>query len=300
VWPERRLVVALAQEQLTVTSPGIVRFGRRVSSARCPRSLDPLRSVSKKLAWTAIEAQQVRTPARYALRELLRPTVADYQLRQGETKIRLRHRSGDVDIFRKFYVYRYYDWPPEVASRLGGLGRPVNVVDLGANIGLFDVHVSESFETGHVVAFEPDPANADVLERVRDSNTARWEVIRACASNRNGTVTFQSGGKNFSRIQPTGDLIVPTVDVFPYVAASDLVKMNIEGSEWEILQDERFPDTSAIWIVEYHRIRNPPGDIGPLAKGLFERAGYTTRLVFGHQENGLLWAWRDSDASSVN
>ena len=281
--------------QSAESSPGIVRLGRRVSSAPCPNSLERIRSVSKKLAWTAIEARQVRTPVRYALRELLRPTVADYELRQGEAKIRLRHRSGDVDIFRKFYLYHYYDWPPEVARHLGGLGRPVNVVDLGANIGLFDVHVCETFETGHVVAFEPDPANADVLERVRDSNTAHWEVIRACASNQDGIAMFQSGAKNFSRIQPTGDLSVPTVDVFPHLAAADLVKMNIEGSEWEILQDDRFAKTSAIWIVEYHRIRNPPGDIGPLAKGLFERAGYRTRVVFGHEVNGLLWAWRDSD-----
>ena len=248
------------------SSPSIVRLGRRVSSAKCPKPLDPLRSVSKRFAWTAIEACLSSYPSAIRGPRATPPYRCRLRLRRREAKIRLRHRSGDVDIFRKFYVYRYYDWPPEVARHLGGLGRPVNVVDLGANIGLFDVHVSETFETGHVVAFEPDPANADVLEHVRDSNAAHWEVIRACASNHDGMAKFQSGGKNFSSIQPTGDLSVPTVDVFPHVAAADLVKMNIEGSEWEILRDERFAKTSAIWIVEYHRIRNPPGDIWPLGK----------------------------------
>jgi FkbM family methyltransferase len=309
---EKRTVVALASStgaclatqptqrapvQEPGSSPDLVRLGRRLNAATYPGPLRPLQSASKKLVWTALEARKVRTPVRYALRELLHPVAADYEIRRSQAKIRLRHRSGDIDIFRKFYAYGYYDWPSEVVTLLRSLERPINLVDLGANIGLFDVHVGESFETGRVVAFEPDPGNAAVLERVCDSNAADWEIIRACASNRAGTAMFQSGSKNFSRIESTGDLSVPTVDVFPYVSAADLVKMNIEGSEWEILQDERFAETSPVWIVEYHRIRNPPGDVGDLARSFFERAGYRTRLVFGHEENGLLWAWRDPERS---
>ena len=145
------------------------------------------REAAKKLAWTALEARLVSTPLRYAFRELVHPTLADYSLRGGG-HIALRHRSGDVDIFRKFYAYRYYEWLADFDAEFRALARPVNGSStLGANDLLFEVHARNQLPIGSVVCFEPDPANADVLERVRDANGATWRVIRACASNRTAT-----------------------------------------------------------------------------------------------------------------
>ncbi len=132
-------------------------------------------------------------------------------------------------------------------------------------------------------------------ERVRDLNGADWEIVRACAANSDGVAMFKSGHHNFSRIERDGDFAVPTVDVFPYVGAADLVKMNIEGSEWEILEDPRLSETDCAWIVEYHRIRNPDEDITALATSLFQRAGYRTRVAMEHGGNGLIWAWKATD-----
>lgn len=271
-----------------------VSVGRRLNSARWPASLRRLQDGAKKLAWTAIEARLVRTPVRYAFRELLRRGIGDYSLRRGSGRFSVRHRSSDVDIFQKFYACGYYDWPAEVGAQLAGLARPVNVLDLGANIGLFEVHASDQVLIRQTVCFQPDPATADVLSRVRASNGARWEIVRACASNQPGQVMFRSGRHNFSRIETDGDFPVPAVDVFPYVAGADLVKMNIEGSEREILQDPRLAETAAVGIVEYRRIRNPAGHITHSAQSLFERAGYQTRVAVSHDDNGLLWAWKRS------
>jgi len=268
------------------------RLGRRVLRSELPQPLEPVRSAAKKLAWTAVEARAVRSPFRYAFRELVRPTVAEYQLRGGDGRVVLRHRSGDIEIFHKFYAYGLYDWPANVITALKGLGRPVNVVDLGANIGFFDVHTSEELEVGRVVAVEPDPGNAAVLERVRNANRANWEIIRACASNRPHVVTFRSGFHNLSRVDADGDISIPAVDVFPLVAEADLVKMNIEGAEWDVLQDPRLADTSCVWIVEYHTIANPEIRITELAQRLFEQAGYATHVTMNHDQNGLLWAWK--------
>jgi FkbM family methyltransferase len=270
-----------------------VSVGQRLTTVPWPERLEAVRSGTKKLAWTAFEARLVRTPLRYVFRELVHPTLGDYTLRNGAGRFSVRHRSGDIDILRKFYGYRYYAWPPEALHVLRSLRRRVNVLDLGANIGFFEVHASGDLPIGRVVAFEPDPGNADVLERVREENGADWELVRACASNADGLATFKSGRHNFSMISDDGDRSVPTVDVFPYVADADLVKMNIEGSEWEILQDERLAETRTVWIVEYHRIRNPSADITSLARGLFEQAGYVTRVAMQHTGNGLLWAWRE-------
>ncbi len=269
-----------------------VRVGRRISSANWPRPLEGLRTATKKLAWTALEARLVSSPVRYALRELAVPQRGDYALRDGGGRFSVRHRSGDIDILRKFYAYGYYDLPEEVAARLRSLGRAVDVLDLGANIGFFEVFTRDRLPVGRVVCFEPDPANAAILERVRAANGADWEIVRACASNRDGSASFSTGRKNFSRIGSGGDTDIATVDVFGHIAEADLVKMNIEGSEWDILHDARLSGTSASWIVEYHRIANPEPEIHGLARRLFERAGYTVWLAATGENNGLLWAWK--------
>ncbi len=269
-----------------------MRVGQRVTSARWPRRLEWVRTAAKKLAWTAVEARLLTTPVRYALSELTSHRRADYELRSGGARFSLRHRSGDVDIFRKFYAYGYYDLPEEVAAGLRSLGRAVNVLDLGANIGFFEVFTRDRLTIGEVVCFEPDPANSEVLQRARDANEAEWEIVRACASNRDGRARFNTGRKNFSRIGSSGDIDVATVDVFPRVAQADLVKMNIEGSEWDILHDPRLAQTSVSWIVEYHHLASPDPDIHTLSRELFERAGYSVRLAARTEDNGLLWAWK--------
>jgi FkbM family methyltransferase len=269
-----------------------VQVGRRLTSAQLPKPLATLRDAGKKVAWTAFEARQVTTPFRYTYRELLRPTTADYTLRDGGARFSVRHRSGDIDIFRKFYAYRYYEWPTAVKAQLRGLGRPVNVVDLGSNIGFFQVHTRTQIPVGDVVCFEPDPGNSAVLDHVRDLNGGSWQIVRACASNQEGTARFKTGHHNFSRIETDGDLEVPVQDVFPHLAGADLVKMNIEGSEWEILEDPRLADNASIWIVEYHRMRNPDSDIRALVRRLFQAAGFETHLAMSVEDNGLLWAWK--------
>jgi len=280
-------------EAIEQPSSMTVGFGQRLTSAPWPRGLEGVRDAAKKLAWTAYEARLVRTPIRYAYRELLAGGLGRYELRNGGASFCIRHRSGDVDIFRKFYAYGYYEWPAEVRAALRGLRRPVNTLDLGGNIGFFEVHARQQLPIGQVIAFEPDPANSAVLEQVRDANGASWEIVKACAGNSNGVVRFRSGAHNFSRIDSDGDFEVPAIDVFPYIANADLVKMNIEGSEWEILHDPRMAQTDQVWIVEYHRIRNPREDITALAREAFERHGYTTRIAMSHQGNGLVWAWKD-------
>jgi FkbM family methyltransferase len=269
-----------------------VRLGRRLTSAPLPRGLEGLRTLTKRLAWTAVEARQVDAPVRYALRELVTRRRATYAPRGGGSRFIVRHRSGDIEIFRKFHAYGYYSLPAEVESRLRALQRPLGVLDLGANIGFFETFTRDLLPIGEVVCFEPDPYNRAVLEEVRAANAASWEIVPACASNRDGSAQFSTGHKNLSRIASGGDVTIETRDVFPYIAAADLVKMNIEGSEWEVMRDARFPATAAVWIVEYHRIANPEPDIHELAKRLFEDAGYTVRVASESVNNGLLWAWR--------
>lgn len=269
-----------------------VRIGRQITSIPLPGLFDGPQRLAKRLAWTALEARRVRTPVRYAASELLTKQRGDYELRNGSGRFSVRHGTGDVHIFRKFYAYGYYDLPAEVSASLRSLGRGIRVLDLGANVGFFEVFTRSRLDIDSVVCFEPEPSNAAMLDRARTANGGDWQVVRACASNRDGRARFNTGRENFSRISNGGDTDIAMVDAMPYMAEADLIKMNIEGSEWDILLDERFKDVSASWIVEYHRISNPEPDFHALARRLFEQAGYTVKLAFTSENNGLLWAWR--------
>ena len=79
-------------------------------------------------------------------------------------------------------------------------------------------------------------------------------------------------------------------DFFSIAAGCDLVKLDVEGSEWPLLRDARLAalDARAL-ILEWHG----GAGAGEDAKRALEAAGFEVQLdellVPG---SGLLWAWR--------
>jgi hypothetical protein len=134
---------------------------------------------------------------------------------------------------------------------------------------------------------------------VRDLNDYgdSMAIIGAATSTTDGPVRLVSGLGTGSRVGVNGDL-VDSVDPLPLLADCDFAKIDIEGSEWEILADPRLTDIDNIVIVmEYHR--RFVGDTGALdeANRLLGEAGFTTGHVqpnvWGH---GLIWAWKTANS----
>src|SRR5262245_15400908 len=193
--------------------PLVIRALRRINNLRFLRAAAPFRTIACWLAWLIVGAALVCEPGSYVLNSLRpsqRPRV--YHLRSTRSRLYLRHHTGDIEIFRKFAADRDYDFPEEALDRLGR--RPLNVVDLGAHIGLFGLHVKTRFTVSSMVSFEPDDENAAVLAQVIESSGGQWELIQACASNRDGETTFAGGRSNLSRIADSG-YRVPVRDALP-------------------------------------------------------------------------------------
>jgi FkbM family methyltransferase len=272
--------------------PHVTRSLRRLNDSPLVKGLGPLGRAVNRLAWLAVETRLVKESGAYLANTFRKSRdPRRYHLRSSGSPIHLRHHTGDVAILRKFAAYRYYDLPDEVEERLRG--RTVAVLDLGANIGLFGVHARAHADVSGIVSFEPDEQNAAVIDRVIADNGGPWELIRACASNRDGETRFAAGRANLSRISDVG-VVVPVVDAIPYLVAADLAKVNIEGAEWDILADERFvANAPEILILEYHEIANPEPDIHALVNRLLVQAGYTEQFIVNRsEENGLIWAWK--------
>jgi FkbM family methyltransferase len=229
-----------------------------------------------------------------------RRLVGRYRLRASGVTVFLRHNTPDLNTLDEIFRYGHYELPEPVLKALDGLPGPVEIADLGANVGLFGAFVLGQFPDAEVVGFEPDPANAEMHDRtIRANAAARWRLVRACAATATGRVAFSADRYTTGRIGE-GDLLVEAVDVFPYLESVDLLKIDVEGAEWELLADERFRELPARAVgLEYHPYLCPSDDPQGLAHSLLQRAGYETD---DHEVEGLLqlpghgmvWAWKSS------
>jgi FkbM family methyltransferase len=232
--------------------------------------------------------QSITGGARFAVRELLTGGVGRYRVRGSELRVVLRHRTSDVFAFYEVFCQRVCD---DLLRPLPALrGGTVRVVDLGAHVGLFSIRASAAFPNAHITAVEPDRRNLDVLRQAAALNAslADWELIEACAHVRSGSVDFVQGGSWASHVAGVGDpparvqsddrpdrVSVPTVDALELMDGADIVKMDIEGSEWAILSDPRIRDVRiGRLLVEYHPWAFPEGDTTRQVTGLMEQAGF--------------------------
>jgi len=137
------------------------------------------------------------------------------------------------------------------------------------------------------------------LERNRaaDPSACRWHIIDAAAFTRDAEVAFSTRSATDGRISDDGGaqtVRVPARDVFRDLARADLLKMDIEGGEWAILQDPRFGETPLQAVVmEFHTWGCPEPDPEGCARRLFQGAGFTVGPVTHAGPGvGMLWAWR--------
>jgi FkbM family methyltransferase len=212
----------------------------------------------------------------------------------------LRHRSRDVDLVDEIFGgLRAYEPPDAIAAELRG---PLRILDLGGNIGLFGVFALERWDVRELLSFEPDPENAAILQATIDANhvTDRWSMRRAAVSNAAGVMSFLPGHLADSRRAGPDEsgIEVPTCDLFSLDHRVDLLKIDIEGSEWSILTDPRLSDLRArVLVMEWHWRFAPVPDAHAAALTFLIDAGYEIQRdrvdpPLGH--TGLIWASRPS------
>lgn len=241
-------------------------------------------------------APLVRERMAFTIRQVRRRNdVGIYRVKSSGVAIALRHGTPDMNTLEEIFRMGHYDIPQPAKERLDGFDRPLQVVDLGANIGLFSAYVLGLYPDARIVGFEPHPANAALLRRVIEANGLgeRWQLIEAAAAASDGVVEF-SGDFNTGRVGE-GGLTVPAVDAFPYLEGADLAKIDIEGAEWELLADERAGSLSAAVVaLEHHPYRSPGDDPKEQAHLALRKAGYQTvdQVLHGPPGHGMVWGWK--------
>jgi FkbM family methyltransferase len=254
-----------------------------------------------RLARAFRHSRAVKQPLRFALREVAcRGDVATYPLQDLNLRFSLRHNGHDAWVLHEVLGRRSYAPPPAVEAALSRSGTAPTVIDLGAHLGFFGLFILSLYPRARILSVEPDRENAALLaETIRRSGHDRWELVHACASTAGGSVPFAAGLAERSHIitdTKAGGNRVTAIDIFDRLGEVDLLKMDIEGGEWPILDDERFATVEAPAIaLEYHAFgchaRNPR----QAALKRLEEAGYVVREPPAGRlgaDVGLLWGWR--------
>lgn len=167
---------------------------------------------------------------------------------------RFTARPSDWNAVREVLIDGEYDLVDDLLRR----DRP-NVIDLGANIGMFALRVLAARPGAIIHSYEPDPATFALLEENGRRNHGRaWQAFRAAAHRETGTIRFASAATSTAGKVDNGGVEVPSVSLHDVLGRFggervDLVKVDIEGSEEALLTaDPALLANVETMIVELH------------------------------------------------
>lgn len=175
------------------------------------------------------------------LKRLGRNWPTEYQLRLDEQVVRWQADSdADLAIIEEVFGRRVYDLPD--------LPAPEVIVDLGAHIGATVLFFATQFPSARIVAAEPDPVNFAKL-RQNVGFMPQVTLVNTAVSEQEGMIPFYSAGRldgwKSSSMRPASlwqqqiEVQSATLDqllVDAGVVSVDLLKIDIEGGEYEVLR----------------------------------------------------------------
>lgn len=170
---------------------------------------------------------------------------------------------SDLVVLRECFVEDQYAVPRD--------HEPSIILDVGANSGFSVLHFRTAHPTAQIFAVEPDPHAFAKLE----ANTAGWPgiVLRRCAvGESDGRRPFYCSAESWtSSLVPLADWDVAS-DVLPIdpraqevdvrtlsslledlgINRVDVLKLDVEGAEWELLEDLAAMRNLSVVLAELH------------------------------------------------
>ncbi len=232
-----------------------------------------------------------------AIQEVVLPkgTHIRYQLKENLQNRSLTIRAKSFD---KFIVNEVYSGSYEIA--LKKLPDSPVIIDAGAHIGVFAVKALGSCPQARLFCIEPIAANLRLLRKnLEDNNLSRRvTVLESLLSNNDGLKTIyerKDHSAGFNLYLPTDvkyDIQSRTLESVVRdnkITHCDLLKMDIEGGEYEVLLNtppQVFEKIQSI-VMEYHPFPKDVADIQGLADFL-SKNGYSVNF-YSHK---MLYATR--------
>lgn len=242
-----------------------------------------------------LRARLTTTPVRFFVRDARGSGAYEYEVRSTGRRLRLEHGTPDIAAFDQAYYSSQFLAAPSADAALRALGRPIVALDLGANIGMFSAWLGATYPVARITAVEPLPRNVDALR----ANLAlalpevETEVVAAAATTADGELRFGGGDFTTGRIGGGDDgdgVVVAARDAFALAEGCDLVKIDIEGAEWDLVADPRFAALRAPVVMLEHHPHGAPGVPARAAEEALLGAGYAIERTEDHADGtGVVW-----------
>ena len=166
------------------------------------------------------------------------------------------------------------------------------ILDLGANIGMAVSFFKQQYPQARILAFEPDPANFEILSRnVKKNAWSGVELHPSLLAGREGEFDFYTAGDAKAslessifqgRLPQAAKVKVKAALLSGFIREEvDFLKMDIEGSEGIVLQElsesGALNKIKAMAIEYHHRFPGQEQSLAAFLK-LLEDAGFYTLL----------------------
>jgi FkbM family methyltransferase len=167
----------------------------------------------------------------------------------------VRNRTSDIQVFNQIFFYGDYDLDFKV--------RPKVIIDCGAHIGLASIYFKNRYPEANIIAIEPQRQNFELLMK----NTKGYKNIycrRHGVWNKDANLRIiDTGQGNYAftthEVEYENDDTVKSISIDDimkefHITEIDVLKMDIEGSEKEIFEQnyEKWLPHTKILIVELH------------------------------------------------
>jgi len=142
---------------------------------------------------------------------------------------------------------------------------PKLIVDAGAHIGLVSLYFAQIYPKARILAYEPDRQNFALLTKnIQENQLTQVSCINAAIAPKSGEITLQepiftnewrSGVRivcgGWRGVLHTRGFLVLAVGINQILPGVDLIKMDIEGMEYEVLERAELNEVKTI-MVEVH------------------------------------------------
>lgn len=209
-----------------------------------------------------------------------------------------------LEVFSEVFVQKIYDVELSEAS-------PV-VLDCGANTGLASLYFKLKWPGARITAFEPNPALRTYLDaNLRGNGLTDVRLVHAACGLEKGSIdlyiprghsTAASTVKEWPG--PGAAVRVDVVRLSDFVVEPvDLLKVDVEGAEWEIVRDLATSGKAQLIrraVFEYHHRMQPEWRLSEFLR-LLEDSGFSTNLLAIRRarerfdpkwQSVIVYAWR--------
>lgn len=172
--------------------------------------------------------------------------------------ITLRYNTSDVDVFNQVFYHNYYSF--NYTTYIKNIN---TIIDAGANIGMASVYFKNQFPNARIIAIEPESSNYNQLlknisgyKNISTEHKGLWN--KSCLLNvedkyENGNWGFVVEEVNDASKSNVEGISVNDILIKYNLDRIDILKMDIEGAELEIFQENyEWLSKVKMLIIETH------------------------------------------------